>query len=104
LAWIEKWLAHLNHFGLYVLFLLMPLAGYINAAAAGHPVNFFGLVSVPPLIPENARLSQLAIALHLVGQFLIYALVVAHVGAALMHRLIRRDGVFERMLPARRPG
>ena len=104
LALIEAWLAHANHFGLYVMFLLMPLAGYVNAAAAGHSVSFFGIVTIPPLLPESGKLSQIANAAHLIGQFVIYALVAAHVVAALFHRFFRRDGVFERMLPARRPG
>ena len=60
---------------LYLIFILMPLAGYLNAAAAGHAVNFFGIVSIPPLLPENGRLSQVAIAIHLVGQYPLYLFV-----------------------------
>jgi cytochrome b561 len=104
LARIEAWLAYANHFGLYVMFLVMPLAGYLNAAAAGHPVSFFGIVSIPPLTAESGKLSQIAISVHLVGQFVIYALVAAHIAAALFHRFFRRDGAFERMLPTRRQG
>jgi hypothetical protein len=37
--------------------------------AAGHAVDFFGVVSIPPLLPENDRLSQVAIAIHLVAQY-----------------------------------
>lgn len=99
---IEVWLAHANHLALYLLFVLMPLAGYVNAAAAGHSVSFFGLFAIPPLLPKNTQLSQIAIAIHLAGQFLIYAFVAMHVAAAMMHLLVRRDGVFERMLPRRR--
>jgi cytochrome b561 len=65
-------------------------------------VNLFGIVAIPPLLPEDGRLSQIANAVHLVGQFVVYALVAVHVVAALMHALIRRDGIFERMLPPRR--
>jgi cytochrome b561 len=104
LAAIEVWAAHSTHLLLYVFFVLQPLSGYINAAAAGHTVSFFGILTIPPLIAESPRLSQIANAVHLAGQFLIYALVGMHVAAALMHGLIRRDGVFERMLPRRRAG
>jgi cytochrome b561 len=96
--------AHANHLLLYVFFVVQPLSGYVNAAAAGHAVNLIGLVAIPPLLPEDARLSQIADAVHLAGQFVVYALVAVHVAAALMHALIRRDGVFERMLPRRRAG
>jgi cytochrome b561 len=61
-------------------------------------------VAIPPLLPEDDRLSQVANAVHLAGQFLVYALVGLHVAAALMHRIVRRNGILDRMLPLRRPG
>jgi cytochrome b561 len=102
LARIEILAAHSNHLLLYTFFVLQPLSGYVNAAAAGHSVRFFGILTIPPLLAEDPRLSQIANALHLAGQFAIYALVGMHVAAALMHGLIRRDGVLDRMLPRRR--
>ena len=104
LAPLERLAAHANHLLLYVFFAVQPLSGYVNAAAAGHAVSLFGVIAIPPLLPEDGRLSQIANAVHLSGQFVIYVLVAAHIAAALMHALIRRDGVFERMLPRRRPG
>jgi cytochrome b561 len=101
---LEALAAHADHALLYVLFVIMPLSGYLNAAAADHPVSFFGLVAIPPLLPESDRLSEAAIAVHLVAQFLVYALVAIHVAAALMHGMVRRNGIIERMLPLRRPG
>jgi cytochrome b561 len=96
---IESFAAHADHILLYVMFLVMPLSGYLNAAVAGHGVSFFGLVTIPPLLPPNERLSQIAIAVHLAGQFAVYALVVVHVAAALMHRFVRRNQILDRMLP-----
>jgi cytochrome b561 len=98
----ERALVRLTHFGLYLIFLVMPIAGYLNAAAAGHAVSFFGLVSIPPLPAINQRVSQLAIAVHLLGQYAVYGLVSLHVIGALYHGIVRRDGVLERMLPHRR--
>jgi len=46
--------------------------------------------------------SQLAIAVHLLGQYAVYGLVSLHVIGALYHGIVRRDGVLERMLPHRR--
>ena len=99
---LEAALAHFTHFGLYLLFTGMPIAGYVNAAAQGHDVSLFGMVSIPPLLPINLRLAQAAIAAHLVGQYLVYLLVAAHIAGALFHGIVRRDGVLERMLPRRR--
>ena len=99
---LEAALARCTHFVLYLIFILMPLAGYLNAAAAGHTVNFFGIVAIPPLLLENGRLSQVAIAIHLVGQYPLYLFVGLHVAGALFHGAIRRDRIVERMLPLRR--
>jgi hypothetical protein len=38
-----------------LVFILMPLAGYLKTAKAGHAVNCYGGVSIPPLLPENGR-------------------------------------------------
>lgn len=103
-ARVERALARCTHFILYFLFIVMPLAGYVNTAAAGHAVSVFGLFSIPPLMPVNERLSQGAIAVHLAGQYLIYLFVALHVAGALRHGVVKRDGVLERMLPLRRPG
>jgi len=99
---LQRAVAHLTQSGLEAIFLIMPLAGYVNAAAAGHPVSLFGVVAIPPLLPVDERLSQFAIAVHLLGQYLVYLLVALHVTGALHHALIRRDGVLDRMLPPRR--
>jgi cytochrome b561 len=102
LARLELTLAHSTHFLLYLIFIVMPLAGYVGEAAAGHAVNLFGIVSIPPLLPENNRLWQVAIAVHLVGQYFVYFFVTLHVAGALLHGIVWRDGVLERMLPRRR--
>jgi cytochrome b561 len=96
---LEHFLAGCTHAALYVLFIGMPLAGYVNAATAGHAVSFLGVFSIPPLLPENNRLSQAAIAVHLVGQYLVYHFVALHVAGGLLHGVVKRDGVLERMLP-----
>jgi cytochrome b561 len=101
LTWIEMALARATQAALFLLFVLMPLSGYVSLAAAGHAVNFFGLVDIPPLAPQSDRLSQAAIALHLAGEFLLYGLVALHIGAAVTHGVFRRDGILERMLPRR---
>jgi cytochrome b561 len=92
-------LARATHLLLYTILIAMPLAGYLNAAAAGHAVRLFGWVSLPPLLASNPRLSQAAIAFHLAGQYLLYVLVSLHVAGALYHGIVRRDGVLQRMLP-----
>jgi cytochrome b561 len=54
IARFERAVAGGTHFSLYLIFVVMPLAGYVNAAAAGHAVSLFGVVSIPPLLPKTA--------------------------------------------------
>jgi cytochrome b561 len=95
---LQAAIAGATHLSLYAILIAMPVTGYVNAAAAGHAVSLFGLLSVPPLLSANGRLSQVAIALHLAGQYAIYFLVLLHLAGAL-HHAVRRDGVAARMLP-----
>lgn len=99
---IEAAAAHVGHALLYVVFLVMPLSGLLNAASAGHPVSFFSLLASPPLLPQDPPLSQIAVAIHLAGQFAVYALVAIHVAAALTHRVVRRNRIIDCMPPLRR--
>lgn len=98
LRWIEVVLAHMTQAAIVLLFVAMPISGYVSLAAAGRTVSLFGAVAMPSLVPESGRLSQAAIALHLLGESLIYGLLALHIGAALMHGFFRRDGILERML------
>jgi cytochrome b561 len=71
---LERALARCTHVILYFLLIAMPLAAYVNAAAAGYGVSVFGLFSIPPLTPENGRRSQAAIGVHVVAQYFAYLL------------------------------
>ena len=99
LTWVEVALARGTQMAIFLLFVAMPVSGYVSLAAAGKTVSFFGVIPLPPLVPESGRLSQAAMALHLLGEFLIYGLVGLHIAAALLHGFVRRDDILERMLP-----
>jgi cytochrome b561 len=90
------------HHALYVLIIVTPLLGW--AATSAYPVKIpiFWLFDLPPLAPESEWLSKLLFKAHAVAAFSIVALLVAHIGGALMHRVIKRDGVLDRMLPRRK--
>jgi cytochrome b561 len=99
---IERWQKAVSsavHGSIYVLLLAMPIVGYIANSAYGAPTPFFGLFNVPPIIGKNEPLSELLFAGHRFAGWLLIALVLMHVGAALFHYFIRRDNVLQRMLP-----
>lgn len=97
-AW-QRRAAHAAHGLLYVLMIAMPVTGYISEAARARNTDFFGLVDIPRLVPLDRKLSFYAQTAHSWSQYLLYALIAAHVGAALYHQFVLRDRLLERMLP-----
>jgi cytochrome b561 len=95
----QRGAAATTHWLLYALLVLAPLAGWMHASAAGLSVNWFGLFQVPDLLPQQPELSKLLKAAHRVCVALLALLVLGHVGVALRHALVLRDGVMHRMLP-----
>ena len=81
---------------LYLLLLAMPVVGWLANAAGGYPINFFHW-ELPGLIGRDDALASILVEWHRILGWTILVLVVAHVGAAMVHWRIRRDGVMQRM-------
>ncbi len=81
---------------LYIALLVQPVLGWAATAAGGYPIEFFNS-TLPKLIGKDPALSETLYAIHFGNGLLISALIAAHVGAALMHWLIKRDTVMHRM-------
>lgn len=99
---LQQTAAHASHWLLYALMLVMPLIGWGMVSAGGYPVTLFGAYHLPPLVSPDARLFAILRALHSWLAFALFALVIVHLAAALMHGLIRRDGVFSSMARGQR--
>jgi len=84
---------------LYLALFALPVSGYILVVAGGDPLSYFGLARVPRLLSSDRALSDLALAVHVALQYVVYALVLMHAGAALHHHYARRNDVLARMLP-----
>jgi cytochrome b561 len=97
-AW-QKTASSIVHTTLYALLLAMPVVGYVANSAYGATTPFFGLFNLPAVVSQNEALSKQLFALHRWAGFLLIALVLIHVGAALYHYFSRRDTVLPRMLP-----
>lgn len=91
-----------THWLLYALLVLVPLAGWMHASAAGLSANWFGLFQVPDLLPKEPELSEFLKVVHKSCATLLALLLLIHVGGALRHALVLRDGVMHRMLPWQR--
>lgn len=92
-------LAHAGHGVLYVLMLLIPLSGWLMSSAKGVPVVWFGVLPLPDLVAKDKALGDLLQGIHGVLNYTLLAVVAGHVGAALMHHFVKKDGVLARMLP-----
>jgi cytochrome b561 len=99
MASVERFVATLSHWLLYAVLLFMPVSGYLFSAAGNHPVTWFGLFTVPVIVPINPALSSVGRSFHLAGQWATYGLIMLHVLGTAWHVVIRRDGVLERILP-----
>ena len=98
MARIEKQMAHVNHWLLYAVLLIMPVSGYIMSSGDKPPIIFLGLFDVPKL-PITPKQGFVAAVIHVYTQFAVYALIVMHLGGTAWHLFVRRDDILGRMLP-----
>jgi cytochrome b561 len=99
---IEPWqrgVSNIVHTLLYVLLIVQPILGYLANSAYGATTPFFGLFDIPPILAKDEPLSDRLFLVHKWAGFGIAALALMHIGAALQHYFLRRDGVLQRMLP-----
>lgn len=97
-AW-ERATAHLVHALFYALMIGLPLSGWIFASAGRYPLSWFGLFDIPKFaLTRDDPIVGLAREGHEVMGYVAIALIVLHIGAALRHQLLLRDGVLQRML------
>jgi cytochrome b561 len=90
------------HHALYAALIIQPLLGFFTTNAYGFPMQgstaFLGFIDMPKFMAAN---ETLAFVLHwghsLVGWSLPF-LLAAHIGGAIYHHALRRDGTLLRML------
>lgn len=97
----QRRVAGLSHLALYGLMIVMPLSGYVRVRAGGFPIEGLDALGLPTLVPRSKPLADAASSLHELAAWALMAVLALHVGAALHHALIRRDGVWARMWPPR---
>lgn len=95
---LQKAGSHLVHWLLYGLLLVVPLLGWIGVSL--YPsLTVFGLFDLPALTAPNQQRAEAVLEIHGKLAIAMALLACAHIGAALYHHFIRRDGVLRRMLP-----
>ncbi|GLK61465.1 cytochrome b [Azotobacter vinelandii] len=85
-----------GHFLLYAGMLLMPLSGLLLMLGKGYGLKVFGVQLVARSGLETGWLAALG-SLHAPLAWLLLALILGHVGAALFHHLVKDDDTLRRM-------
>lgn len=99
-AW-QRWAHQGTHHALYLLFFAVPLLGWAYSSAAGFSIVLFGVLPLPDFVPVSPELAEAIKPWHGWAAYGMAGLVLLHVGGALKHALIDRDGLLSRMTLAR---
>jgi cytochrome b561 len=83
---------------LYVVMVVMPLAGYLGSSFNKYGTRFWGIL-LPKWGWDDKGLRQLWFGIHEICAWILIALIALHIAGALKHQLIDKDGLLSRMLP-----
>ena len=81
---------------LYLTLVLMAVVGWLATGASGFPVEFFNW-NLPAILSRDKALGETLFTLHFLLGVVITLAVAAHIGGALKHWLLNKDGVMRRM-------
>lgn len=89
-----------THLVFYALFFAVPLLGWAYTSADGVPVVLFGVLPLPDFVPRDKPFGDAVLKpLHEVTSYLLAAIVVVHVAAAMKHQFVDGDHLLGRMWP-----
>jgi cytochrome b561 len=97
---LQQLAAKATHWGLYACMVVMPVTGYLGSSFTKYPIKYFGN-SLPHWGWDWPAAKSWMSAIHFATAWIFGTLIALHVAGALWH-LLRRDGVFMRMLPLAR--
>jgi len=95
----QRRVAALSHGALYLLLVVMPVAGYVRVRAGGFPIEMLDAMGIGSFVPRSKPLAELAQTIHYFGGLALIALIAVHIAAALHHAVLKGDGVFARIWP-----
>ncbi len=100
----QRLVAKATHWVFYALMLAIPIVGLamVSVSPKDIPTTYFGVIPVPHLgfMEMSAAAEERFMDLHKFLSFGVLGLLALHVGAAVKHTFIDRDGVMRSMTPA----
>jgi cytochrome b561 len=91
--------AQISHWALYIVTIVVAMLGWAHSGA--HTPDYsswFGLFRVPQITSPDKAVADAFEDRHIFFAYVLLALIVIHVAAALWHHLVRRDRVTARMV------
>ena len=102
---LETFAADTAHWVLYAAIFVLPLSGWvIHSAEVGFAPIWWPFPQSLPFIPKSERLAGAAANVHWIAGIVLATMVAAHIGGAIKHALIDRDGTLARMWNGRAAG
>jgi cytochrome b561 len=94
---VQVLLAKGSHYVFYVLMIAMPLIGWAMQSAGGYPIALWAGFDLFPILPHDVAMYGWLRQAHGLLAYAFFLLILGHLGAALFHGLVRRDGVLRSM-------
>ena len=95
---IERMAAATVHGLLYLFLIIMPVSGFLATNAHGFPLVWFGLIPVWSPLDKAPDIAWTLSAIHAWSAWILLGLFALHIGAVLMHHVIKRDNTLYRIL------
>lgn len=94
----QRLAAKATHVFIYGFLIINPFVGWVATSAYGAAISVFGLFTMPIVVAKDRDLASQLFLVHEVLGIMFVAAVALHIGAALYHGFVRRDGILQRML------
>ena len=91
----QKIIAKLNHFFLYISVLVITISGALKKLYNGEELDmfFFNLE-----IKDNFELAEIFYEIHIIGNYILIALITLHISAVIIHKLLFKENLLKRIL------
>ncbi|WP_244426458.1 cytochrome b [Rhizobium sp. PDO1-076] len=94
----ERFAASTVHGLLYLLLIVMPVSGFLAISAHGFPLVWFGLVPIWGPLDKSPDIAGILSMVHTWSAWVVLLLFALHIGAVLLHHVIKRDNTLYRIL------
>jgi cytochrome b561 len=87
----------------YALLLCQPLIGWAMVSASGQPIVLFGSLYLPAIAPHDITLFANLLRAHIAAAYLLYLTFAAHLAGVLLHTIVVKHRMLDRMAFWRAP-